>query len=96
MNPWTYKPWWCQPWSILLTGISIIAGTWFLTKLIWLTAVIALPILVWMGFFLLLWPQLMRRYLESEAHPDATLNRDSSTATLPVSIKSNDGVAEDH
>lgn len=96
MNPWAYKPWWCQPWSILLTGISIIAGTWFLTNLIWLTVVIALPILVWMGFFLLLWPQLMRRYLESEAHPDTTLNGDSSAASLSVSIESDDGVAENH
>ncbi|NEO52199.1 MAG: hypothetical protein F6K54_03340 [Okeania sp. SIO3B5] len=22
-NPWNCKLWWCQPWSILLTGITI-------------------------------------------------------------------------
>ncbi|MFM6357615.1 MAG: DUF6737 family protein, partial [Planktothrix sp.] len=26
-NPWNYKPWWCQPWSILLTGITLILGS---------------------------------------------------------------------
>ncbi|WP_332982633.1 DUF6737 family protein [Microcoleus sp. A003_D6] len=20
ISPWNYKPWWCQPWSIILTG----------------------------------------------------------------------------
>ncbi|MBD2343357.1 DUF6737 family protein [Anabaena subtropica] len=61
VNPWDYKPWWCQPWSILLTGVSIIIGSWLLWKLIWLTVIVAIPILIWMGFFLLIWPQLMIR-----------------------------------
>ncbi|MFZ1028490.1 MAG: DUF6737 family protein [Limnoraphis robusta] len=59
INPWNYKPWWCQPWSILLTGFSIIAGSWFFSKTVWLTVIIAIPILVWMGYFLLVWPKLM-------------------------------------
>lgn len=61
-NPWTYKPWWCQPWSIWLTGTTIITGSWFLFKIIWLTIIISLPILVWMGFFLLVWPKMMQEY----------------------------------
>ncbi|WP_096595197.1 DUF6737 family protein [Calothrix sp. NIES-2098] len=61
ISPWNYKPWWCQPWSILLTGITIISGTWLLFKTIWLTLLISLPILIWMGFFLLIWPQLIIR-----------------------------------
>jgi hypothetical protein len=56
---WQYKPWWCQPWSILLTGIILIGGTWLLTKIIWLTVLVAVPILIWMGFFLLVYPRLM-------------------------------------
>jgi len=24
---WSLKPWWCQPWSILLTGVLVIAGS---------------------------------------------------------------------
>jgi hypothetical protein len=61
LSPWNYKPWWCQPWSILLTGMTLISASWIIFKIIWLTILVALPILVWMGFFLLIWPQLMLR-----------------------------------
>jgi O-antigen/teichoic acid export membrane protein len=61
LNPWDYKPWWCQPWSILLTGILIISGSWLLLKTIWITVIVAIPILTWMGFFLLIWPQMVIR-----------------------------------
>ena len=60
-NPWSYKPWWCQPWSILVTGITLMSGAWFLTKIIWLTVLIAIPVLAWMGLFLILWPQAMKQ-----------------------------------
>lgn len=59
INPWSYKPWWCQPWSIMLTGVFLIGGSWLIFKIIWLTILVAIPVLIWMGFFLLLWPQLM-------------------------------------
>ncbi|MGL5058912.1 MAG: DUF6737 family protein [Microcoleus sp.] len=59
LNPWNYKPWWCQPWSILLTGTSLIAGSWLLLKNVWITVLVAIPLLAWMGFFLLVWPKLM-------------------------------------
>ncbi|NEP79484.1 MAG: hypothetical protein F6K17_04385 [Okeania sp. SIO3C4] len=58
-NPWNYKPWWCQPWSILLTGITIIGGSWLVFRIVWLTVIISIPILIWMGFFLVIWPKLM-------------------------------------
>lgn len=61
ISPWNYKPWWCQPWSIVLTGITLISGSWLIFKTIWLTVIISIPILVWMGFFLLIWPQLIIR-----------------------------------
>jgi O-antigen/teichoic acid export membrane protein len=61
LSPWHYKPWWCQPWSILLTGILIISGSWLVFKTIWITVIIAIPILTWMGFFLLIWPQMVIR-----------------------------------
>jgi hypothetical protein len=56
---WDYKPWWCQPWSILLTGITIISGSWFVFKIIWLTVLISIPILIWMVFFILVYPPLV-------------------------------------
>ena len=59
ISPWKIKPWWCQPWSIMLTGLIIIGGSWVVFKAIWLTILVAIPISAWMGFFLLVWPQLM-------------------------------------
>ena len=59
VSPWSYKPWWCQPWSILLTGITLISGSWLLFKTLWVTIIVSIPLLIWMGFFLLVWPKLM-------------------------------------
>ncbi|MBD2456820.1 hypothetical protein H6G80_22420 [Nostoc sp. FACHB-87] len=61
LNPWDYKPWWCQPWSIVLTSVILISGSWFLFKIIWLTILVSIPVLIWMGFFVFIWPQLMIR-----------------------------------
>ncbi|MDJ0687811.1 MAG: hypothetical protein QNJ41_04815 [Xenococcaceae cyanobacterium MO_188.B32] len=58
---WNYKPWWCQPWSIILTGVVIIAGSWLLTKTIWITILLCVPILAWWGYFLVLYPQLVKQ-----------------------------------
>ncbi|MCP2731378.1 DUF6737 family protein [Limnofasciculus baicalensis] len=60
LNPWNYKPWWCQPWSILLTGCLIVAGSWAVTKTIWVMALISMPILLWWIYFLLVWPRLIQ------------------------------------
>ncbi|WP_026736472.1 DUF6737 family protein [Fischerella sp. PCC 9605] len=61
VSPWQFKPWWCQPWSILLTGVTLIGSSWLIFKTVWLTVLISIPVLVWMGFFLLIWPQLIIR-----------------------------------
>ncbi|AFZ29907.1 hypothetical protein Glo7428_1339 [Gloeocapsa sp. PCC 7428] len=55
---WNYKPWWCQPWSILLTGVTLISGSWILFQTLWLTILVAIPVLTWMGFFLLIYPRI--------------------------------------
>ncbi|MEQ9548382.1 MAG: DUF6737 family protein [Coleofasciculus sp. G3-WIS-01] len=60
LNPWNYKPWWCQPWSILLTGVVIITGSWVLAKTLWITVIVTTPILIWWFYFLWLWPRLLR------------------------------------
>jgi hypothetical protein len=66
-SAWQLKPWWCQPWSIVLTGVAIVGGSWLLLHRLWLTGLVAVPIGVWMGFFLLVWPRLMREagYLDA-------------------------------
>ncbi|MFM7365039.1 MAG: DUF6737 family protein [Cuspidothrix sp.] len=61
ISPWKYKPWWCQPWSVVLTGVTLVSGIWLIFKIVWLTILVAIPLLIWMGFFLLIWPQLMIR-----------------------------------
>jgi hypothetical protein len=66
LNIWQYKPWWCQPWSILLTGITLISGSWFLVHQIWVTVLVAIPISIWMGFFLLIYPKSMAKALMAE------------------------------
>ena len=58
INIWNYKPWWCQPWSILLTGMTIIGGSWLLWQTVWLSIVVALPIIIWWVYFLLLYPRM--------------------------------------
>lgn len=75
LNPWDYKPWWCQPWSIALTGIGLITGSWFLLHRLWVTGLVAIPVLTWMGFFLLIWPRLVVRSL-SASSPDPSLRQE--------------------
>lgn len=65
LSVWDYKPWWCQPWSIVLTGIIIIAGSWWLLHRYWVTAVVAVTVLLWMGFYLLVYPSLAAAELPS-------------------------------
>jgi hypothetical protein len=54
-----------------LTGAVIITGSWVLVKTIWVTVLISLPILAWWTYFLLLWPELIRRsgILENHQQP---------------------------
>jgi hypothetical protein len=59
INVWDYKPWWCQPWSILLTTVTIISASWLIFKIIWLTIIVAIPILTWMIFFIFIYPKLI-------------------------------------
>ncbi|MGV0025830.1 DUF6737 family protein [Phormidesmis priestleyi] len=74
MSVWSYKPWWCQPWSILLTGITTIAASWLLFKIIWLTVLVAIPMLTWMGFFILVYPRMMQASLEGYSRPTTDEN----------------------
>lgn len=59
ISAWNYKPWWCQPWSILLTGITLITASWLIFKTLWITILVAIPIVTWMSYFLLIWPRLI-------------------------------------
>lgn len=67
LTVWNYKPWWCQPWTILLTGITIISSSWLLFKIIWITVSISLVIIFWWVYFLILYPQMMPEYLSKQS-----------------------------
>ncbi|MEO1447266.1 MAG: DUF6737 family protein [Cyanobacteria bacterium J06635_11] len=53
---WQLKPWWCQPWSIILTGIAIPVASWLLLHRLWITLPVAGVIAVWWLLFLVIVP----------------------------------------
>ncbi|MFM9071933.1 MAG: DUF6737 family protein [Cyanobium sp.] len=57
---WHHKPWWCQPWSILLTGSIGIGTAGFAYGRahapLWLVAPVLLAILGWWFLFLVMVP----------------------------------------
>ncbi|GAB4378295.1 MAG: hypothetical protein Kow00121_29770 [Elainellaceae cyanobacterium] len=69
---WQLKPWWCQPWSIVLTGIIVSGGAWLLSHRLWVTVPIVLGVAAWWLLFLYLVP---RQYAEMV---DAASNASSS------------------
>ena len=60
LSLWALKPWWCQPWSIVLTGIAAIAGSWLLLGRLWITIPCAALVLLWWWLFLVLVPASYR------------------------------------
>ncbi|MFM9111187.1 MAG: DUF6737 family protein [Prochlorococcaceae cyanobacterium] len=61
---WDHKPWWCQPWSILLSGLGAVAASWLLGGRWWLTLLEGLGVGGWWLVFLVLVPIAYRRSLE--------------------------------
>jgi hypothetical protein len=58
---WQSKPWWCQPWTIVLTGLLAISMSWLVLHKLWFTALIGFVVLVWWWLFLVLVPGLDRQ-----------------------------------
>ena len=66
-NMWEYKPQWCQPWTILLTGTTVISAVNFLSHSSYLfTGLIAVPVLVWWYLFLVLVPAEFKSYVQEQ------------------------------
>jgi len=57
---WAQKPWWCQPWTIILTGLVVVVGSWVLLHRIWITGSAALAVASWWFLFLVLAPTAYR------------------------------------
>ena len=58
---WSAKPWWCQPWSIVLTGCSVPVVTWLVLGRWWITAAVVLGVLAWWWLFLVAVPRAYRQ-----------------------------------
>jgi hypothetical protein len=58
---WQSKPWWCQPWTIILTGVLIVSGSWLALHILWITLPTAVLIGVWWLYFLVLVPRMLRQ-----------------------------------
>ena len=63
---WDEKPWWCQPWSILLTGVAFVAVSWWWPNLLWFTVLIAIGVIGWWGLFLVLAPAIYRQQIQQQ------------------------------
>ena len=53
---WSHKPWWCQPWSILLSGVAMVGGSWWWLRLWWVSLPLAAAVLLWWWLFLVAVP----------------------------------------
>ena len=61
---WSLKPWWCQPWSIISTGLLMVGGSWALLHRLWISLPLAMGVLAWWMLFLVLVPAAYRSAAE--------------------------------
>ena len=57
---WSHKPWWCQPWTIVLTGLLVVGGSWLVLHRLWVTGPVALVVGCWWFLFLVIAPTTYR------------------------------------
>ena len=62
---WALKPWWCQPWSIVLTGLAVVLASWWLLRLWWVSLPVGLAVLVWWWLFLVVVPAAYRASVQN-------------------------------
>ncbi len=65
-NYWALKPYWCQPWSIITSGILAIAFTWIFLNSIIITLILGTLVFVWWLVFLILAPNLYEKSFEKK------------------------------
>ncbi|KAD4584484.1 hypothetical protein E3N88_22085 [Mikania micrantha] len=57
---WDTKPSWCQPWTITLTGASVVAGSWLILHNIFATSIASILIGTWWYIFLYSYPKIWK------------------------------------
>ncbi|KAL7583570.1 hypothetical protein Lser_V15G41708 [Lactuca serriola] len=60
---WDTKPSWCQPWTIALTGTSIIGGSWLILHNVLATSVASALICTWWYIFLYSYPKAYKEMI---------------------------------
>ena len=63
---WYEKAWWCQPSTIVLTGISVVSVSWWWPHNIWITGLLAIGIIAWWLLFLVVIPNAYLNQLQDE------------------------------
>ena len=63
---WSLKPLWCQPWSILSTGILISVASWLVLHRLWVTIPVTAAVVGWWLLFLVLVPAAYRSELSQQ------------------------------
>lgn len=53
---WQMKPWWCQPWTIVTTGLAVSLCSWLLLHRLWITLPVSSGVAVWWLLFLIIVP----------------------------------------
>jgi len=69
---WALKPWWCQPWSIVLTGMAVVAASLFWPGRLWFSLLLAAGVVAWWLLFLVLVPAAWKREQEEALLPEIT------------------------
>ena len=69
---WALKPWWCQPWSIVLTGSAVVAASLFWPGRLWFSLLLAAGVVAWWLLFLVLVPAAWKREQEEALLPEIT------------------------
>ena len=67
LNLWSEKPWWCQPWTIILAGILAVFCTWIVFHRFWISILVALFVFVWWLLFLVIAPAAYKAQSRWEA-----------------------------
>ena len=61
---WSLKPRWCQPWSIISTGVLMVGGSWVLLHRLWISLPLSVGVVAWWLLFLVLVPAAYRSSAE--------------------------------
>ncbi|CAI5977495.1 unnamed protein product [Closterium sp. NIES-65] len=65
-NVWASKPFWCQPWTIVLTGAVVVGMSWVVLHFIFVTLLVAAAIGVWWLTFLVAYPAAYKEMVQEE------------------------------